>query len=74
VVAARDESTDELEHFEWGVMAELGIRLGRTSGDIEADQAERAALLTGLLTSGTTDPGAVRAAIAPRSGAARRVH
>jgi len=74
VIAARDESTDELEHFEWGVMAELGIRLGRTAGELEADQADRAALLASLVASGTTDPDAVRAAIAAHSPARRRVH
>jgi hypothetical protein len=74
VVAARDESTDELEHFEWGVMAELGIRLSRTSGELEADQAQRAALLTSLVASGTTDPAKVRSAIATHGPVERRVH
>jgi len=63
VIAVRDEHTDQLEHFEWGVMPELAIRLGRQAGDLERDQAERAALLGGLAASGATDADAVRVAI-----------
>jgi hypothetical protein len=70
VIAARDVRTDALEHFAWGVMPELAIRLGRKAGDLERDQAERAALLTGLVTSGDTRVEAVRAVIrAHRRGA-----
>ena len=78
VIAARDERTDRLEHFAWGVMPELAIRLGRKAGDLETDQAERAALLDQLAASGTTDVDALRAAIrahrlgAPNGG--ERVH
>jgi len=78
VIAARDERTDTLEHFAWGVMAELAIRLGRKAGNLERDQAERAALLAQLATSGTTDVDAVRTAIrAHRLGATsggERIH
>ena len=78
VIAARDERTDTLEQFAWGVMAELAIRLGRKAGDLERDQAERAALLAQLATSGTTDVDAVRTAIrAHRLGATsggERIH
>jgi hypothetical protein len=63
VIAARDERTDQLEHFAWGVMPELAIRLARKAGDLEADQAERAVLLGQLAASGPTDVDAVRAAI-----------
>jgi len=75
VIAVRDERTDRLEHFAWGVMPELAIRLGRKAGDIEGDQAERAALLAGLARDGVVDVDSVRAAIAARGGAtARRVN
>jgi hypothetical protein len=78
VIAARDDRTDRLEHFAWGVMPELAIRLGRKAGDLETDQAERAALLAQLAASGTTDVDAVRAAIrAHRLGAptgGERIH
>ena len=78
VIAARDEASDALEHFAWGVMPELAIRLGRKAGDLETDQAERAALLGQLVASGTTEVDAVRAAIrAHRLGAltgGERIH
>ena len=64
VVAARDERTDRLEHFAWGVMPELAIRLGRRAGDLERDQAERAAVLRRLAEDGVVDLDSVRAAIA----------
>jgi hypothetical protein len=64
VVAARDAGTDRLEHFAWGVMPELAMRLGRKAGDLERDQAERAAWLRRLATEGVVDVDSVRAAIA----------
>ncbi len=72
VIAVRDERTDRLEHFAWGVMPELAIRLGRKAGDIESDQAERAAILSGLARDGVVDVESARAAIAARGGAATR--
>ncbi|HEX2755791.1 MAG TPA: hypothetical protein VHM48_10025 [Candidatus Limnocylindrales bacterium] len=63
VLASRDEGADHLEHFAWGVMPELAIRLGRKAGDIERDQFERAALLTALAQDRTTGVDEVRAAI-----------
>ena len=78
VIAARDERTDTLEHFAWGVMPELAIRLDRKAGDLETVQAERAALLGQLAASGTTEVDAVRGAIrAHRLGAptgGQRIH
>jgi hypothetical protein len=64
VVAARDEHTDRLEHFAWGVMPELAIRLERKAGDLEREAAERAALLRQLAADGIVDVDSVRAAIA----------
>lgn len=64
VLAARDEASDRLDHFAWGVMPELAIRLGRKAGDLERDQAERAAMLAGLAAEGAIDLDTVRAAIA----------
>jgi hypothetical protein len=63
VLAARDEGTDRLEHFVWGVMPELAIRVGRKAGDLELDQAERTQLLQSLVEAGTTEVEAVRRAI-----------
>lgn len=59
VVAVRDEGRDRLDHFEWGVMPELAIRLGRAAGDVERDQAERAAFLAELNLEGVVDVGTV---------------
>jgi hypothetical protein len=64
ILAARDEAADRLDHFAWGVMPELAIRLGRKAGDLERDQAERAALLGRLAADGAIDLDTVRAAIA----------
>ena len=55
-------------------MPELAIRLGRKAGDLERDQAERAALLAGLVADGALDLDTVRATIAaarPASPAGR---
>nr|MBA2380540.1 hypothetical protein [Chloroflexota bacterium] len=76
VLAARDATTDRLEHFAWGVLPELGIRLGRKAGDLERDQAERADLLAGLVSRGAVDLPTVRSAIAAKTTTPepRRVH
>jgi len=79
VIAARDERSDQLEHFAWGVMPELAIRLGRKAGDLEQDQRDRAALLDGLAAASTTGVDEVRQAIRSYRAAAvvhdpRHVH
>jgi hypothetical protein len=71
VVAARDEAADRLDHFAWGIMPELAIRLGRKAGDLEREQSERAALLARLAAEGATDPATVRTAIAAHRSATR---
>jgi hypothetical protein len=68
VLAVRDESSDALEHFAWGVMPELAIRLARRAGDLEADVARRAAVLRDLLGRGALDVDSVRAAIRDAAG------
>ena len=70
VLAARDDAADRLDHFEWGVMPELAIRLGRKAGDLEREQAERAAVLAGLVADHAVDVDTVRAAIAAHRAAA----
>ncbi len=69
VVAVRDERSDRLEHFAWGIMPELAIRLGRKAGDLEADHAERAELLRQLAAEGVVDVDSVRHEIAAFVGA-----
>ncbi len=71
IVAARDARTDRLEHFAWGILPELAIRLGRKAGDLERDQAERAELLGRLVAEGAVDVDTVRAAIAARRASGR---
>jgi len=71
VIAARDDGSDTLEHFAWGVLPELAIRLGRKAGDLELDHAERTQLLQALVDAGTTEVEPVRRAILlHRAGAA----
>jgi hypothetical protein len=74
VIAVRDERTDRLEHFAWGVMPELAIRLGRKAGDLDGDVADRAALLATLARDGVVDVDSVRAAIAAHGAPTRHVH
>ena len=71
VLAHRDPAADRLDHFEWGVMPELAIRLGRKSGDLERDQVERAAILGRLAIDGAIDLETLRTAIAARRFASR---
>ena len=63
VVAVRDARTDRLEHFAWGVMPELAIRLDRLAGELEAEQARRADVLRDLVRTDVVDVESVRAAI-----------
>jgi hypothetical protein len=71
VIAVRDERTDRLEHFAWGVMPELAVRLGRKAGDLEREAADRSALLDALARDGVVDVASVRTAIAGQSPAPR---
>ena len=71
VIAARDEGADRLDHFAWGVMPELAIRLAVTAGDLERQQAERADLLGRLVAAGEHDIQTVRVAIAAHRAGAR---
>ena len=76
VIATHDAGSDRLDHFAWGVMPELAIRIGRKAGDLERDQAERAALLGRLAAEGVIDLDSVRQAIREHRGstATRHVH
>lgn len=63
VLASRAAGAADLDHFAWGVMPELAIRLGRRAGDLEREVAERSAVLATLAASGTTGVDDVRTAI-----------
>ena len=66
VLATWDPRARAFEHFAWGVLPEIAARLGRKAGDLEVEQAERAALLGRLASADAIDPGTVRQAIAAR--------
>jgi hypothetical protein len=55
ILAHREFSNDRLDHFEWGLMPELAIRLDRKAGDLERDQRERSAILAHLADEGALD-------------------
>jgi hypothetical protein len=63
VLATWDPADQTFEHFGWGVIPELAMRVGRRPGDFEIDVDARRALLEGLVASGATDVVAVRGAI-----------
>jgi hypothetical protein len=63
VLASRAAGGDTLDHFAWGVMPELAIRLGRKAGDLERDVADRASVLGRLAATGVLDVDGVRHAV-----------
>jgi hypothetical protein len=63
VLATWNPSTDEFEHFGWGVVPELANRTGRRAGDFELETDARRAFLDDLATASTTAVEDVRAAI-----------
>jgi len=63
VLAVRDDRTDRLDHFAWGVVPELAIRLGRGAGDLEREAVDRAAVLSAMVRENVLDVDSVRARI-----------
>ena len=45
VLATWNSATERWDHFAWGVLAELGARIGRTSLELEGEQGRRASAL-----------------------------
>jgi archaeal flagellar protein FlaI len=64
VLATWDPATDTFEHFGWGIMPELALRVGRRPGDFEIEQDRRRDLLDALVEAGTTATDDVRRALA----------
>lgn len=64
VLAAWDGRLERYEHFAWGVLPEIAARLGRRTGDLEADIHHRRDDLGGLAKAGVTEIGEVRRLIA----------
>jgi hypothetical protein len=54
VLATWDARASRHEHFDWGVMPEIAARLGRRTGDLEADIHHRRDDLAGLAAAGVT--------------------
>jgi hypothetical protein len=54
VLATWDPQAQAYEHFAWGVLPEIAARLGRKSGDLEADLHHRRDDLGGLAAAGVT--------------------
>jgi flagellar protein FlaI len=63
VLATWDPAGNRFEHFGWGIIPELAMRVGRRPGDLEMEIETRRALLDALVASGVTDVAAVRGAI-----------
>ena len=59
VLATWDPARQAFEHFAWGVLPEIAARLGRKTGDLEADLHHRRDDLGGLATAGVTSIGEV---------------
>ncbi len=55
VLATWDEAADRFEHFGWGLITELASRVGRHTGDFEAETARRAQALAGLAAAAPRD-------------------
>lgn len=54
VIATWDAQAARYEHFAWGVLPEIAARLGRRTGDLEADLHHRRDDLAGLAGAGVT--------------------
>jgi hypothetical protein len=54
VLATWDARLGRYEHFDWGVLPEIAARLGRRTGDLEADLHHRRDDLAGLVTAKLT--------------------
>ena len=63
VLATWDPKVGQFEHFGWGIIPELAMRVGRRAGDFELETDARRALLEELVANGITDVDAVRVAI-----------
>jgi hypothetical protein len=64
ILATWDERLGRYEHFAWGVLPEIAARLGRRTGDLEADLHHRRDDLAGLAKAGVTKLDEVRRLVA----------
>jgi hypothetical protein len=68
VLATLNSARDAYEHFAWGLIPELAVRVGRSQPAFEREQDARAAFLSALASRGGLDDGDVRAALAAYPG------
>lgn len=71
VLATWDPKRDAFDHFGWGVMPELAIRVGRRAGDFELEAEARRRFLEHLVQAGVSAPDDVRPAISAYRPAVR---
>lgn len=64
VLAAWEPRLERYEHFAWGVLPEIAARLGRRTGDLEADLHHRRDDIAGLAKAGVTNLDEVRRLVA----------
>jgi hypothetical protein len=64
VLATWSPAADAFEHFAWGVIPELAMRVGRRPGDFELETTSRRAFLEGLVAEGVVAVAPVRARLA----------
>lgn len=64
ILATWDPRLEKYEHFAWGVIPEIAARLGRRTGDLEADLHHRRDDLAGLAKAGVTSLEEVRTLVA----------
>jgi hypothetical protein len=63
VLATWNPATDTFEHFGWGIVPELALRVARRAGDFELETAARRAFLDELVVAGVADVQRVKAAL-----------
>ncbi len=66
VLATWDRERDVLEHYEWGITAELAMRVGLSRDEFEHEHVARSRLVAGLVASGRTSPEALHVLLAQR--------
>jgi hypothetical protein len=67
VLATWDPHRDQLEHFEWGVTAELAMRVGLARDDFEKEHAARTRIIAALVAAGRTSPEAIHRLLEQRA-------
>ncbi len=67
VLATWDPHHDQLEHFEWGVTAELAMRVGLARDEFEKEHVARTRIMAALVAAGRTSPEAIHKVLEQRA-------